>query len=116
MTRRHKEIRDEVVAITGGARGIGKATGEAFLRAGARVALGDIDIELVEKTAGELAELTGGDVCGVGVVQSGHCGVVGDQPVPVVVGQHDWFGVASRGRWEVTARLTRARRRRWRGL
>jgi NAD(P)-dependent dehydrogenase (short-subunit alcohol dehydrogenase family) len=116
MTRLHKEIRDEVVAITGGARGIGKATGEAFLRAGARVALGDIDIELVEKTAGELAELAGGDVCGVGVVQSGHCGVAGDQPVPVVVGQHDWFGVASRGRWEVTARLTRARRRRWRGL
>jgi NAD(P)-dependent dehydrogenase (short-subunit alcohol dehydrogenase family) len=52
MTRRHRKIRDKVVAITGGARGIGKATGEAFLRAGARVALGDIDVELVEKTAG----------------------------------------------------------------
>jgi NAD(P)-dependent dehydrogenase (short-subunit alcohol dehydrogenase family) len=49
MTRLHKEIRDKVVAITGGARGIGKATGEAFLRAGARVALGDIDIDWSRK-------------------------------------------------------------------
>lgn len=54
-----------VVAITGGARGIGKATGAAFLRAGARVALGDIDAELVEKTAVQLAEATGGVVCGL---------------------------------------------------
>jgi NAD(P)-dependent dehydrogenase (short-subunit alcohol dehydrogenase family) len=35
MTRRHNNIRGKAVAITGGARGIGKATGEAFLRAGA---------------------------------------------------------------------------------
>lgn len=54
-----------VVAITGGARGIGRATGAAFLRAGARVALGDIDAALVEKTAAELGESTGGVVCGL---------------------------------------------------
>ncbi|MEN4400802.1 SDR family oxidoreductase [Mycolicibacterium senegalense] len=54
-----------VVAITGGARGIGMATGAAFLRAGARVALGDIDAALVEKTAAELRESTGGVVCGL---------------------------------------------------
>jgi NAD(P)-dependent dehydrogenase (short-subunit alcohol dehydrogenase family) len=41
------------------------ALGKAFRRAGARVALGDIDTELVEKTAVELAEVTGGDVCGL---------------------------------------------------
>lgn len=55
----------QVVAITGGARGIGRATGAAFLRAGARVALGDVDATLVEKTAAELAEVIGGLVCGL---------------------------------------------------
>ncbi|MFI9506055.1 SDR family oxidoreductase [Nocardia sp. NPDC052566] len=43
-----------VVAITGGARGIGRATAEACLKAGAAVAIGDIDVELVAKTAAEL--------------------------------------------------------------
>lgn len=59
------DIRGRMVAITGGARGIGRATGAAFLRAGARVALGDVDTALVEKTAAELAEATGGEVCGL---------------------------------------------------
>ncbi|ORA22608.1 SDR family oxidoreductase [Mycobacterium aquaticum] len=54
-----------VVAITGGARGIGKATAAAFLRAGARVAVGDIDAALVEKTAAELTEVGGRNVCGL---------------------------------------------------
>ncbi|MFI7669759.1 SDR family oxidoreductase [Nocardia sp. NPDC049526] len=44
----------KVVAITGGARGIGRASAEAFLAAGAAVAIGDIDVELVAKTAVEL--------------------------------------------------------------
>lgn len=65
MTKTHNGIRGQVVAITGGARGIGKATGAAFLRAGACVALGDIDTALVENTAAELAEATGGAVCGL---------------------------------------------------
>lgn len=43
-----------VVAITGGARGIGRATAAAFLDAGARVALGDLDQERAEATAREL--------------------------------------------------------------
>ena len=43
-----------VVAVTGGARGIGRATAAAFLRAGARVAIGDVDAELAERTAREL--------------------------------------------------------------
>lgn len=48
-----------VVAITGGARGIGRATAVAFLERGARVALGDLDGEAAQATA---AELGGGAV------------------------------------------------------
>ena len=43
-----------VVAITGGARGIGRATARAFAAAGARVALGDIDLAGAEEAAAEL--------------------------------------------------------------
>jgi short-subunit dehydrogenase len=42
------------VAITGAARGIGRATAEAFLKAGANVVIGDRDIDIAEKTAIEL--------------------------------------------------------------
>lgn len=49
-----RTLTGKVVAITGGARGIGRATAEAFLAAGAAVAIGDIDVELVAKTAAEL--------------------------------------------------------------
>ncbi|MGB8406782.1 MAG: SDR family oxidoreductase [Mycobacterium sp.] len=65
MAKKDNDIRGRVVVITGGARGIGRATGAGFLRAGARVALGDVDIQLVEKAAAELAETTGGDVRGL---------------------------------------------------
>lgn len=42
------------VAITGGAQGIGRAIGAALLKAGARVALGDLDDAKVTQTATEL--------------------------------------------------------------
>ena len=44
----------KVVAITGGARGIGKATATELVRAGAKVAIGDLDLELAQATATEL--------------------------------------------------------------
>lgn len=43
-----------VVAITGAAQGIGKATAEAFAARDARVALGDLDVPLAEKAAAEI--------------------------------------------------------------
>jgi NADP-dependent 3-hydroxy acid dehydrogenase YdfG len=42
------------MAITGGARGIGKATAKALAAKGAKVAIGDLDRELAEQTAAEL--------------------------------------------------------------
>ena len=44
-------IAGKVVAITGAARGIGRATAEALVAHGARVAIGDVDAALAERTA-----------------------------------------------------------------
>jgi NAD(P)-dependent dehydrogenase (short-subunit alcohol dehydrogenase family) len=49
-----KSVSGKVVAITGGARGIGKATATALIRRGARIAIGDLDVALAERTAEEL--------------------------------------------------------------
>ncbi|MDQ6641994.1 MAG: SDR family NAD(P)-dependent oxidoreductase [Actinomycetota bacterium] len=46
-----KSLAGKVVAVTGGARGIGAATAEALTGAGARVAVGDLDAELAAKSA-----------------------------------------------------------------
>jgi NAD(P)-dependent dehydrogenase (short-subunit alcohol dehydrogenase family) len=43
--------------ITGAARGIGRAFAEAYVREGATVAIGDINIDAAEKTAGEIGPL-----------------------------------------------------------
>jgi NADP-dependent 3-hydroxy acid dehydrogenase YdfG len=57
MAREPRSLRGKVVAITGGARGIGKATARALILKGAKVAIGDLDKDLAERTAAEL----GGD-------------------------------------------------------
>jgi NAD(P)-dependent dehydrogenase (short-subunit alcohol dehydrogenase family) len=59
MAKERIALNGKVVAITGGARGIGKATATALVRKGCRVAIGDIDTELAEETA---AGLGGGTV------------------------------------------------------
>jgi NAD(P)-dependent dehydrogenase (short-subunit alcohol dehydrogenase family) len=59
MAKDRRSLNGKVVAITGGARGIGKATAEALVREGCRVAIGDLDTELAEQTA---AELGGGTI------------------------------------------------------
>jgi NAD(P)-dependent dehydrogenase (short-subunit alcohol dehydrogenase family) len=54
MAKQRRALSGKVVAITGGARGIGKATAEALVRKGCRVAIGDLDAAIAEKTATEL--------------------------------------------------------------
>jgi NAD(P)-dependent dehydrogenase (short-subunit alcohol dehydrogenase family) len=54
MAKQRQSLSGKVVAITGGARGIGKTTAAALVRKGARVAIGDLDLPLAEQTATEL--------------------------------------------------------------
>jgi len=59
MAKERRSLNGKVVAITGGARGIGKATAAALVRKGCRIAIGDLELELAEQTA---AQLGGGTV------------------------------------------------------
>ncbi len=54
MAKELRSLDGQVVAITGGGRGIGRATAAALIAKGARVAIGDIDAPLAERTASEL--------------------------------------------------------------
>ncbi len=54
-----KTLKDRVVVITGGGRGIGLATATALAKAGAKVAIGDIDTPLAEQAATTLGGFGG---------------------------------------------------------
>lgn len=58
MGKQPRTLRGKVVAITGGARGIGARTAAALAREGTTVVIGDLDRPLAERTAAEI----GGDV------------------------------------------------------
>ncbi len=59
MAKERRWLGGKVVAITGGARGIGKTTAQALVRKGCRVAIGDVDLALAKAAA---AELGGGTI------------------------------------------------------
>lgn len=54
MAKVARSLAGKTVAITGGGRGIGRATAKALIARGARVAIGDIESSLAEQTASEL--------------------------------------------------------------
>jgi NADP-dependent 3-hydroxy acid dehydrogenase YdfG len=58
MAKQPRILAGETAAITGAARGIGRATAEAFLRQGMKVAIGDVDVEAAQQTASELGPST----------------------------------------------------------
>src|ERR1700749_3495117 len=58
MAKSPRWLAGKVVVITGGARGIGRATAAALIAQGARVAIGDIDAPLAQQTASELGSGT----------------------------------------------------------
>ncbi len=57
MAKSLRPLSGRVVAVTGAARGIGRATAALLVAHGARVAIGDIDAELARRTASELGAL-----------------------------------------------------------
>jgi NADP-dependent 3-hydroxy acid dehydrogenase YdfG len=58
MAQQQRIVTGQVAAITGGARGIGRATAQAFLREGMKVAIGDLDLATAQQTARELGHGT----------------------------------------------------------
>ncbi|MEA2390708.1 MAG: hypothetical protein QOK31_817, partial [Solirubrobacteraceae bacterium] len=51
MARQPRSLHGQVVAVTGGARGIGLATARALARQGMKVAIGDLDAALAQREA-----------------------------------------------------------------
>jgi NAD(P)-dependent dehydrogenase (short-subunit alcohol dehydrogenase family) len=54
MASEPRSLAGQVIAITGGARGIGRASATALIGQGAHVAIGDVDEPLAQRTASEL--------------------------------------------------------------
>lgn len=59
-------FKDRTIVITGGGTGLGRSMGHYLLTLGANLVICGRRVEVIEKTAAELAEETGGQVLGVG--------------------------------------------------
>ena len=59
---RDNALRDEVIIVTGGGSGLGKAMTTYFLELGARVVITSRNLEKLQNTASELEQKTGGKV------------------------------------------------------
>jgi NAD(P)-dependent dehydrogenase (short-subunit alcohol dehydrogenase family) len=56
MAKQPRSLQGKIAVVTGGGRGIGKATAQALAREGIRVAIGDVDGASAEQAAAELGE------------------------------------------------------------
>ena len=70
MAQAPRSLAGKVVFITGAARGIGRATAQALVAEGSRVAIGDLDEDLAKRTAKEL----GPDVFAIRLDVTDHAG------------------------------------------
>ncbi|MFI5010215.1 MAG: SDR family oxidoreductase [Solirubrobacterales bacterium] len=55
MAKQPRILAGQTAAITGAARGIGRATAQALMRQGMKVAIGDVDLQAAQATVSELA-------------------------------------------------------------
>ncbi|XFF02291.1 L-iditol 2-dehydrogenase (plasmid) [Bradyrhizobium guangxiense] len=72
-------LKDRVALITGGARGIGRAFAEAYVREGATVLIGDVDVNAAERTAAEIGPACSAvrmNVADIGSIRAGVDSVV----------------------------------------
>jgi NAD(P)-dependent dehydrogenase (short-subunit alcohol dehydrogenase family) len=58
MAKQPRSLSGKVAVVTGGGRGIGAATAAALVAKGARVAIGDVDLETAQATAARLGGAT----------------------------------------------------------
>ncbi len=87
MAKQERNLVGQIVAITGGARGIGKSTAQTLSRAGMKVAIGDLDGPLAAKTAEEITAGTIGRPLDVTAEEIG-AGTIG---LPLDVTDYDSF-------------------------
>ena len=62
---RDNALKGKVIVVTGGGTGLGKAMGTYFLKLGANLVITSRKLEVLEKTAAEMAAETGGQVLAV---------------------------------------------------